>query len=202
VALFALAGAATLAFAAIAAQVADGDADAFDVAVAHHIHAAAAPALDVVMLAATYAGSTWVIAPAVTTTMAYAWRRDHLRLAVILGAGWVVAELLNATLKLMFERPRPDLFRAIPSPHSHSFPSGHAMRSIAIYGAIAAVLCAIHPRLTRGVVLTVALLVLAIGLSRVYLGVHWPSDVVAGYAFGAISLAVTVHLTHRAERLP
>jgi len=198
--LFTLAGVATLAFAAIAREVLQGDADAFDLAIAMRIHAAASPALDAVMIVATYLGSAWVIVPAVALTAAYAWHRGHRRLAAILGAGWLVAETLNFALKLMFERPRPAVFAGIAVPWTSSFPSGHAMRSLAVHGAIAAVLCALHPRLRPVVVPAVAALVLTIGVSRVYLGVHWPSDVLAGYTIGAISLAVTVHLSHRAER--
>jgi membrane-associated phospholipid phosphatase len=200
--LFTLAGVATLVFAEIAEQIVQGDADAVDRAIALRVHTAASPALDAVMIGATYAGSLWVIVPVVAITMAYAWRLGHHRLAVILGAGWLVAETINTALKLMFERPRPGIFGVIVAPTSWSFPSGHAMRSVAIYGAIAAVVSVLHPRLTRGLIAAVAVVILAIGLSRVYLGVHWPTDVLAGYAIGAILLSVTVHLTHRAERVP
>ncbi len=198
--LFTLAALAAIAFAAIAKQMVEGDADAFDRAVALRVHDAHTPALNALMVGATYLASLWVIVPAVTLVSAYAWRLGHHRLAVVLAAGWAVAELLNLALKLMFLRPRPGIFAEITLPSTPSFPSGHAMRSLAIYGAIAAVLCALHPRLRRFIVPAVAVLVLTIGLSRVYLGVHWPSDVLAGYAVGAILLAVTVHLTHRAEK--
>lgn len=198
--LFALALLAALTFAGIAEEMVEGEADALDLSVATRVHAAASPTLDAVMIFITYLGSTWVIAPVVALTAAYAWRRGHHRLAWILGAGWALAEALNAALKLMFERPRPDVFQAIAAPWTPSFPSGHAMRALAVYGAVAAILCELHPRLARVVIPAATVLVLAIGLSRVYLGVHWPSDVVAGYAVGAIALAVTVHLTHQAER--
>jgi membrane-associated phospholipid phosphatase len=76
------------------------------------------------------------------------------------------------------------------------------MVSVAVYGAIAAVIVHLAPRARVPVIVGAILLVAAIGLSRVYLGVHWPLDVLAGYAAAIPLVAVTVHLVRRVDRLP
>ena len=128
--------------------------------------------------------------------------RDRLAAAVtagvVLGSG-----ALDAVLKLAFERSRPALFHAIPLPASYSFPSGHAMLSAASYGIIAFVVAREQPRTAWLPFALAAALVLLIGASRVFLGVHWATDVLAGFAGGAFCLmvgAVLLELAGRAER--
>jgi undecaprenyl-diphosphatase len=99
------------------------------------------------------------------------------------------AFILNRVLKLAFHRPRPDLFPIIHEP-GYSFPSAHAMVSFALYGML---LYLVWVRFRPGPVrslLTIALtlLVFVIGISRIYLGVHYPSDVAAGFAAGGLWL--------------
>ncbi len=106
------------------------------------------------------------------------------RAAVTLLVTMAGAALLNFTLKLVFGRERPEPFFDTPLPESYSFPSGHALLSFCFYGVIAAMIIArIEGTWGRAAVWAgAALLVTLIGLSRVYLGVHYPSDVAAGYA--------------------
>ncbi|MBI3203058.1 MAG: phosphatase PAP2 family protein [Myxococcales bacterium] len=98
---------------------------------------------------------------------------------VAVGAGG-----LNALLKLAFSRPRPLLMAQLAHAGGYSFPSGHAMAGAAIYGALAVVAVRRFPRQRWWVVGASVVTVFAIGASRVYLGVHYPSDVVAGWALG------------------
>lgn len=98
------------------------------------------------------------------------------------------AYALNATLKSLFGRNRPDIVPHLTHVDSASFPSGHAMISAAIYLTIGLALAqAQTSNATRALIVGLSvLLVMVIGASRVFLGVHWPSDVMAGWAFGAL----------------
>ena len=95
--------------------------------------------------------------------------------------------LLSETLKLGFARPRPDLVAHLAEVQSASFPSGHAMISAIAYLTLGVLLTRAHKqRRTKIIIMSYAiLLTLMIGLSRIYLGVHWPTDVLAGWALGA-----------------
>ena len=135
-----------------------------------------------------------VLAVAIAVTAVVAARRRYWRAAWALIANGIAAGLLNRLLKLTFARDRPALDPVIPLPESHSFPSGHAMSALAVYGAIAAVVIALAPRARAAVLAVTVPLVLAIGLSRVYLGVHWPLDVLAGFAAAVPVLAATLLL--------
>ena len=95
--------------------------------------------------------------------------------------------LLSETLKFGFARPRPDLVAHLAEVQSASFPSGHAMISAIAYLTLGVLLTRAHKqRRTKFIIMSYAiLLTLMIGLSRIYLGVHWPTDVLAGWALGA-----------------
>jgi len=101
-------------------------------------------------------------------------------------------EALNFYLKHLFERPRPQLFSEIAALHTYSFPSGHAMAAVSIYGMIAVVIARLEPRLRPWIPFAVVPVILLIGLSRIYLGAHWITDVLAGYAAGATLLFAAV----------
>jgi membrane-associated phospholipid phosphatase len=114
------------------------------------------------------------------------------------------AALLAATVlavRLLVDRPRPPLELLPIMPHSLAFPSGHAANSMATYLAVA--ILAVAPIHRRPAVVAAAILSLLIGLSRVWLGVHWPSDVIGGWALGllAAGLAVAVGQKSGAVRL-
>ncbi|MBB1177717.1 phosphatase PAP2 family protein [Brevundimonas aurantiaca] len=115
-------------------------------------------------------------------------RTRRWRAAVVLAGVALGAELTSDLLKLAYARPRPDLTAQGSYVYTHSFPSGHSTVSTAIYFTLAALLAsAVARHGSRALILvTTAFLVLAIGVSRVYLGVHWPTDVVAGWAVGSI----------------
>ncbi len=104
----------------------------------------------------------------------------------------VVGGLLNLALKGMFARARPDLTVALRQAHGYSFPSGHAMGSMIVLGALAYVVSRTHYswRSRSAAMALLLTTVLTIGLSRIYLGVHWISDIVAGYAAGLIWVIV------------
>ena len=112
--------------------------------------------------------------------------------ALLIGGAVGSGAILSTLLKLGFDRPRPDLVAHLSHAYSSSFPSGHAMLSAVTYLTLGVLLARAHERrrtkivvMTYGVTLTVL-----IGLSRIYLGVHWPTDVMAGWALGAAWAAV------------
>ena len=121
----------------------------------------------------------------------FQWRRAAIWLVVTL-AGALVLDLI---LKFAFHRPRPIPFIG-PIPRTYSFPSGHSLFSFCFYGVLAGLLAGRVRSMPARVLiwLVAALLVLAIGLSRIYLGVHYPSDVIAGYLAGTIWAASMVAL--------
>lgn len=118
--------------------------------------------------------------------------RKHRGLALYVVITAALGGLMNLVLKGLFERARPDLAEALRQAHGYSFPSGHAMGSMIILGSLAYVMArSWGPWRLRSA--TIALLLASIatvGLSRVYLGVHWISDIGAGFAAGFVWLAV------------
>ena len=110
-------------------------------------------------------------------------RADAVLIAASVGGG----SLLSTVFKIAFDRPRPDLVPQAVAIASASFPSGHAMLSAVAYLTVGGLLMRVQTRLAAKVyVLTLAVLMtLLIGVSRVYLGVHWPTDVLAGWCVGA-----------------
>lgn len=120
-------------------------------------------------------------------------------LAIAIAGGMLASRLL----KLTFDRPRPDLVPHLVEVHSASFPSGHAMNSAVVFLTLGALLARTQTdHRARVYILTVAiLLTLIIGFSRVYLGVHWSSDVMAGWlvggAWATLCWAVARQLQHR-----
>jgi undecaprenyl-diphosphatase len=144
------------------------------------------------------AGLYWIAAlVALTFLVRRSWRRVGLVTVCAVGA-W----LLNQMLKAIFHRERPSAATEFVSNGSFSFPSGHAMESIAIYGVIAYLIAERFPPSRSLVRLGWLCLVAVIGFSRVYLGVHYASDVAAGFAAGFVWLftCITGYRLTAAER--
>jgi membrane protein DedA with SNARE-associated domain/membrane-associated phospholipid phosphatase len=166
----------------------------FDRAVATYLHSLATPPLTTFFLVITAFGSIEAIALLGLLVAAdLAWRRRWVSLVT-----WLVAAggsaVLSQLLKGLFARPRPFFEHPLLIEKSYSFPSGHAMESLVVYGMLAyfVVLALESWRARTAVVFGTALLVLLIGLSRMYLGVHYFSDVVAGYAAGGVWLSALI----------
>lgn len=100
-------------------------------------------------------------------------------------------------MKVIVARARPGDFIPSVIETSYSFPSGHATAALALYGFIAYALCRRYPKHARKIVATVTAVILAVGFSRLYLGVHFPSDVIAGYLLGGLWLLLGVTITDR-----
>ncbi len=174
--------------------------DRFDVAVRNVIHDFASPLLTDVMRFVTNLGDWQVVMTATLCLLAYLWyRRDYTHILIALVA-MMGAGILDASLKLAFHRARPDPF-FISKPSTYSFPSGHALISLCFYALLAGTLTHDMSSKWQRVLAwsTAVLLITLIGLSRVYLGVHWPSDVLAGYATALIWMGAVRVLALRLE---
>jgi len=181
-------------FAWLAENVAAQHTVKFDSSVRAAVHSFASPALTRLMFAISFMGAGGLAASALVAFALFRhfqWRRAAIWLVVTL-AGALVLEL---TLKFAFHRPRPVPFYG-PIPRTYSFPSGHSLVSFCFYGVLAGLLTGRVRSMSARVLiwLIAALLVLSIGLSRIYLGVHYPSDVIAGYLTGTIWAATMVAL--------
>lgn len=114
---------------------------------------------------------------------------------IVWAAAFLGGPLVDATLKLLIQRPRPPNASDFLQRASFSYPSGHAMMSCIAFGMVAYLFLAQRPRsmaVRAIVVLVMGSVVLLVGLSRLYLGVHYVSDVIAGYIAGAAWLAVCI----------
>lgn len=185
----ALALAAVLAFAMIARLVGRGATQAADEAALRWIAARHTPLLDTVALQLTYLGATSVVAITLLVASTLLWMGRHRWSVALLWTAVLGNAALNTALKLAFARPRPTVFPFRISgigESASSFPSGHAMSSVVVYGTLVYLVARLEPtrRMRRATLVFAAVLVLLIGASRLYLGVHYPSDVLAGYVAG------------------
>lgn len=132
-------------------------------------------------------GSPGVLSLLVVTTVIFLLLSERRRIALFVLLATLGGGLVSVLLKEGFSRPRPDLFPHGAFVYSTSFPSGHAMMSAVVYLTLGALIAQLIPsrRLKIYVMGIAAALPILIGISRVYLGVHWPSDVLAGWAAGA-----------------
>jgi membrane-associated phospholipid phosphatase len=177
-------------FAVVFDLVRESRGSSFDRSVALAVHSLDSPFMDTAMRFFSFVGSLKVVAVVLAATALDAFMRRDRRAAFWLLAVFASEEGMNWLLKHLVERPRPTLFEEIATLHTYSFPSGHAMTSAAVYGIIGVVLAREHPRWRRPLAFAVPALVLSVGLSRVFLGVHWPTDVIAGWAAGTTLMLI------------
>ncbi|WP_181706136.1 phosphatase PAP2 family protein [Chthonobacter rhizosphaerae] len=183
------------AFFALAEEVAEGETRSFDEAIMLALRVPGDPSqpigpwwMEVMFADITSLGSTTALAIMTLAVVGYLLISRHTASAILVLASVAGGQVLSSLLKNMFQRPRPDLVDHIVQVHSLSFPSGHAMLSAATYLTLGALLARTETVLAlRGYILSVAVaLTLLIGVSRVYLGVHYPTDVAAGWCAGAL----------------
>lgn len=183
---FVVSAAGTAAFVWVARHVMSGATQAFDEAVIRWLGLHHAKTLDAFMLEVTALGTGTVVIMIVAVAGLFLVLTGHKYSAILLLASTGGGIVLNGILKLGFNRPRPSIF--LPEVHtvSSSFPSGHAMSAAIVYSTVAYLAARLHKRRwARVMVMLTAFFVIAlISISRLYLGVHYPSDVVAGVAIG------------------
>jgi undecaprenyl-diphosphatase len=181
-------------FLALASEVMEGDTTSLDTTILKALRKADDPSrpigpgwLQGVMLDVTALGGPTVLWLVVLSVVGFLLLQERYRTAVVVMATAASGDVLNVVLKNLFLRPRPEIV-----PHlrevsgTTSFPSGHAMESAIIYLTLGAILMQLaERRLTKIYCIGMAVfLTLLVGVSRVYLGVHYPTDVVAGWMFG------------------
>lgn len=183
-----------LAFGLIAEEVTEGETGAFDRRVLLLFRSRAdlsrllgPPWLPEALRDLTSLGSVVVLSIIVLMVLGYlAMTRNRFALASVLGAV-LGGQVISTGLKALFDRPRPDLISGAPHVFTASFPSGHAMLSAVTYLTLGAMLARLEPRRRVKVYFLVVALTLTVlvGVSRVALGVHWPTDVLAGWCVGS-----------------
>ena len=176
----------TYGFAELAGHVVSGNTQAFDDAILRWIGAHRTPLLTATALEITALGTGTVVMMTALIAGMFLWLTHHRHSAVLLGVATLGGLVLNNLLKMGFDRPRPLIIDWGVRAASSSFPSGHAMNAVIVYGTVAylaARLQASH----RERVLTMsvaAIIIVLVCSSRLYLGVHYPSDVLAGLTIG------------------
>ena len=167
-----------------------------DRAVYEALYAGHRPALLVAARIFTFLGEPTVLIGAGILCAIWLWRSGHRHLPLVLVAIVAIGRVLSEAQKYWVARARPDLETHLVAVKTSSFPSGHATSSMIFYLALALVL-ATGTRWNRTAVAGAILMSVLIGTSRVMLGVHWPSDVIGGWAFGMLWVLLTLRLAGR-----
>ena len=167
-----------------------------DRSISELVYAGHRPALIASARVLTFLGEPLVLVPAGFAVAAWLWWRGRQRLAGALLLIILVGRALGEAQKYWIARVRPDIEPHLVVVKTSSFPSGHATSSMIFYLTLALALTA-GTRWHRIAAAGAILLSLLIGTSRVMLGVHWPSDVIGGWAFGLLWVLLTLRLSER-----
>lgn len=158
------------------------------------------PGFRPLMIAVSWPGNDqrWLIITLIAAGLLFRrWKIEAICLLASAAGGWLITNIL----KIVIARPRPavDLVEVYVEHKTRSFPSGHVMSYVTLYGFLFFLVYALAPRswMRTALLIVLGALVGLVGLSRVYLGAHWASDVIGGYLFGAIWLALIIHFYWR-----
>ena len=157
------------------------------------VHGLSRPWLDTLFMGITQTAGPLIILPLLVTAVIL-WRHQKHETVFLLVLSYAGAVGLNTLLKALFARPRPIIFPPLSVETSYSFPSGHTMSAVIFYGLLA--LWFWHSRHYGWAVIS-GLWVPLVALSRIYLGVHYPSDVLASLAVGSLWLMATLWVYNR-----
>ncbi len=198
-----------LAFSKLASEVMEGETDAFDRMVllamrnpADLTHPAGPAWLEILFRDLTSLGSLPVVGLVAAVVMGFLWVSGRPAAARLILVSVSVGGILSVALKSVFLRPRPELFPHGVEAQLTSFPSGHAMLAAVVYLTLGALLGHVQtqPRVRPYCLGVAIVLTLLIGISRVYLGVHWPTDVFAGWFVGSAWAMACLLVAVRRER--
>lgn len=181
-------------------EVWEKEAFSFDRSFLLWLHQFANPQFDRLMLFFTALGDPPTVVSIFVMTIAWLLLKrqysDAIRFAIVCAGGIII----NQEMKLFFAKPRPELWTRLITDLTFSFPSGHAVGSMVVYGFIAYLL-AKHLQSYKIYIYAIAsIVIISIGFSRLYLGVHYPTDIIAGYGIGFLWLTTCLRLALRFRR--
>ncbi|RDU36465.1 PAP2 family protein [Neobacillus piezotolerans] len=184
-----------LAFIGITEEMREHELEQFDSIIIGFVQGSVSPYLTKLMLLITMAGSVAWITVAVIIVIAVSFLKRKWRVGLFIGLSSGVGSIFNIFLKELFKRQRPDIEPLIVE-QGFSFPSGHSMGSMIFYGAAAFLVFHYAKKASTktfgcGILL---LIIFMIGISRIYLGVHYPSDIIGGFTAGGAWLTVCIIL--------
>ncbi len=142
-----------------------------------------------------FGGSTVILSIIFISALYFTLRGRFNKAHIVILTG-VTAMLTSSILKQIIARPRPSLWEPLDHVSSFSFPSGHALVTAAVFGVLAMFLAERFTERKRLIYIATDVLLFFIGLSRIYLGVHWPSDIIGGWLIGGVILFLMVLLYH------
>jgi undecaprenyl-diphosphatase len=196
------------AFVSLAGEVTEGDTQAFDTKILRALRDPADPSrpigpgwIEGPLLDLTAMGGPTVLGFVVLAVAGFLVLQTRYRTALVVAITAAGGEVLDTTMKYMFNRPRPTIVPHLRVVYSTSFPSGHAMESAIVYLTLGAILMRVaESRLTKIYILSVAVMLTAlVGVSRVYLGVHYPTDVIGGWIVGFMWASICWLVAQRFE---
>lgn len=184
-------------FSKIASEVLENEPVRFDKPLLLWLHSIANPTLDnFFIFCTTVAGPIYLMLITIAILIYLGYKKQKLNvLFLIFGVGGAAAS--NFILKLIFHRSRPSLWDTLVVETDYSFPSGHSMISMALITCIVIMLW--NTRWRRISLIAGSLIVLLIGVSRLYLGVHYPTDVLAGWSIGFAWVVLVLVIVRRAS---
>ncbi len=184
-------------FGLLAEDVATRESFGFDTPLLLRLHAHATPLFDSLMLALTWMGGVRLLAFSAFVIALLAWRKLRVQAAFLLSA-MVGTSLLNISMKAAFQRARPNLWLSLTPEHDYGFPSGHSMLSCTfVLATLVLVWKSDGSSALKWAATALGLLFIAgVGLSRLYLGVHYPSDVLAGWSLSLAWVALLQGILH------
>lgn len=185
-----------LCFSLIASHIQGQQIAQFDHNVITFIQGMESPGLTLLMKVFTFIGSTPIVIVIALSAIFFLYFVLHHRFELVFFVSIVAGTgIINLLLKLYFARQRPDLHRLIQET-GYSFPSGHSMEAFALYASLAFLLWRhISTRIGRTITILICIVMIGlIGISRIYLGVHYPSDVIGGYLASGVYFTLGVWL--------
>ncbi len=180
------------ALAKLSREILERESFAFDTSFLLWFHQLANPTLDNLMVPITQLGNPVFVIPVATLTLGILVGSRRKSAALMFAIACLGGVILNTGLKLVFTKPRPELWHRLIVETSYSYPSGHALGSMVLYGMIAYLLSQRYPKFSSIIYVAAAGLILTICFSRLYLGVHWPTDIMAGLGIGLLWLIVCI----------